>query len=361
MSSLQSLRDRLNAVDRHILELAAERRRIVADIGRTKLESGTGTRDFDREKQVIEGGRAHARELELPEDLAEEILQTLIRSSLTQQESARISASNKGADRRALIIGGNGQMGRWFARFMASQGFAVDIADPTGVPDGFSALNDWQTADLDHDIIVVATPLAVSREVLNSLLQIRPPGLIFDIASLKSPLREPLRRLADAGLRVTSLHPMFGPDTELLSDRHIIFVDLGEAQATADARALFESTMARQVAMSLEDHDRLVAYILGLSHALNIAFFTALSESGEAADALADLSSTTFDAQLDVSRKVASENPHLYFEIQALNDYRAAPLRALSDAVNRLIDVVDSNDEAAFVRMMERGRRYFSR
>ena len=39
--------------------------------------------------------------------------------------------------------------------------------------------------------------------------------------------------------------------------------------------------------MSLDDHDRLIAYVLGLSHALNIAFFTALAESGEAAPKLA--------------------------------------------------------------------------
>ena len=44
------------------------------------------------------------------------------------------------------------------------------------------------------------------------------------------------------------------------------------------ARELFAPTMAEQVVMSLDDHDRLIAYVLGLSHALNIAFFTALAE-----------------------------------------------------------------------------------
>ena len=39
----------------------------------------------------------------------------------------------------------------------------------------------------------------------------------------------------------------------------------------------------RQMQMPLEEHDRVIAYVLGLSHALNIAFFTALAESGEAA------------------------------------------------------------------------------
>jgi chorismate mutase/prephenate dehydrogenase len=39
--------------------------------------------------------------------------------------------------------------------------------------------------------------------------------------------------------------------------------------------------MAEQTEMSVDDHDRLMAYVLGLSHALNLAFFTALAASGE--------------------------------------------------------------------------------
>src|SRR5205809_915202 len=142
--------------------------------------------------------------------------------------------------------------------------------------------------------------------------------------------------LKSHGCKVTSVHPMFGPDTELLSGRHVVFVDLGNEAALTGARELFASTMAEQVVMSLDEHDRLIAYVLGLSHALNIAFFTALAESGEAAPRLARMSSTTFDAQLEVASHVAQESPELYYEIQSLNDYGAESLEALSKAVERL-------------------------
>ena len=112
--------------------------------------------------------------------------------------------------------------------------------------------------------------------------------------------------------------------------------------------------------MSLDEHDRLIAYVLGLSHALNIAFFTALAESGEAAPRLAQLSSTTYDAQVDVATKVAGENPEMYFEIQNLNDYGRESLLALRRAVERIWDAVKSGDEAEFVGMMQRGREYLA-
>jgi chorismate mutase/prephenate dehydrogenase len=117
--------------------------------------------------------------------------------------------------------------------------------------------------------------------------------------------------------------------------------------------------MAQRVVMGLDEHDRLIAYVLGLSHALNIAFFTALAESGEAAPRLAQLSSTTFDSQMDVASRVAAESPDLYFEIQSLNQYGEESLLALQQAVERLIAAVQSKNGDAFAELMNRGRIYF--
>jgi chorismate mutase/prephenate dehydrogenase len=249
-------------------------------------------------------------------------------------------------------------MGAWFVNFLASQGFTVEVADPAPAAAGVTRVDDWRRTDLKHDYIVLATPLGITDAILRDLALRRPPGVIFDVGSLKSPLRAGLLALKSHGCRVTSVHPMFGPDTELLSGRHVVFVDLGNTAALESARALFAPTMAEQVVMSLDDHDRLIAYVLGLSHALNIAFFTALADSGEAAPRLARMSSTTFDAQLDVATRVAQESPELYYEIQSLNDYGAESLEALSQAVERLRTAVLSQDHHAFVALMSRGRDY---
>ena len=251
-------------------------------------------------------------------------------------------------------------MGAWFTQFLGSQGFAVQVADPAGAPAGVPVVADWRgLTDLDsYDFIVVATPLGLSGGILSELALRRPRGVVFDLGSLKSPLRGGLNALKAAGVKVTSLHPMFGPSTELLSDRHVIFVDMGSPEALAAARELFSATMAEQVVMGLDEHDRLIAYVLGLSHALNIAFFTALAESGEAAPRLARLSSTTFDAQLDVASAVAEESPELYFEIQALNDYGAESLEALAKAVDQVRSAVLMRDFPAFQRLMQQGLAY---
>src|SRR5580704_10937260 len=334
--NLDDLRTALTDLDGQLLELVARRQALSEQVAAVKRATGRPTRDFGREREVILRGRTTAERLKISPDLAESLLRQLIQSSLTTQEQARVAAQAHGSGKRALVIGGHGKMGGWFADFVA----------------------DWQTDALDFDVIVLATPLSATADLLQVLARRAPRGLVFDLGSLKTPLRAGLTALVKAGCRVTSVHPMFGPDTELLSGRHVIFIDLGDKEALARAQELFAPTMAERVVMDLDEHDRLIAYVLGLSHALNIAFFTALADSGEAAPRLARLSSTTFDSQLEVASRVAAESPDLYFEIQSSNDYGNESLLALQKAVERLVATVRSKNAQEFTALMTRGRAY---
>jgi len=378
--TLDELRRRLDGLDRQLLEIIAARQAASREIAQVKRSTGYPTRDYRREREVIVGAREDAAALGVPPDTAEAIMRLLIRSSLTTQERASVAAHGSGSGRSALVIGGAGKMGGWFAAFLISQGFDVEIADPralraggdgdgdggggggggagAGAGAGMKAIVDWRDSDLAHDFIVVAAPLAATNHILQQLGERRPRGVVFDLGSLKTPLRTGLAALQAAGVAATSLHPMFGPDTELLSQRHVIFIDLGHADALTQARALFAPTMAEQVVMGLDEHDRLIAYVLGLSHAVNIAFFTALVESGAAAPKLLTLSSTTFDAQFDIASQVAQESPELYYEIQRLNDFGAESLDALARAVEALRGAVAAADQGRFSALMRSGRDY---
>jgi chorismate mutase/prephenate dehydrogenase len=359
--TLDELRKRLSEVDQELVSVIAARQKIVAEIGAHKIQNAVPTRDYEREREVLKAAHDRALALGFEPELAEQIMELLIRASLTHQEQTRVAAQTSGAGKRVLIIGGAGKMGAWFAHFLSSQGFAIEVADPSGAQVPFVRVTNWHDSPLDHDLIIVATPMKIAGDVLKELAQRRPHGVVIDIGSLKSPLRAGLEALVAAGCKVTSMHPMFGPDTRLLSGRHVVFCDVGVPEATREARALFASTMAEQIEMSVDDHDRLMAYVLGLSHALNLAFFTALAESGELVPRLQRMSSTTFDAQLRVASLVARDNPHLYFDIQTLNDYGTAALQALRAATERIERLVAARDEAGFVELMAAGRRYLEK
>jgi chorismate mutase/prephenate dehydrogenase len=357
---LDAVRAELAGLDREILKLAARRRDLAERVGTLKEATGSPTRDFSQERVVLERARAAADELGLPSRLSDGLMRLLIAHSLRTQEQQRIQRSDAGSGQSVLVIGGTGRMGRWFVDFLSTQGFRVEVADPAGSVEGFGWYEDWETADLTHDFIIIAAPLRPSAAILTRIAELKPEGVVFDVGSLKSPLAGPLRELSDSGVRVTSVHPMFGPDTDMLSGKHVVLVDVGNAEATNLVKRLFSSTMANVVEMSLEDHDRLIALVLGLSHALNISFFSTLAASGESTERLARLSSTTFDEQLRVASRVAVENPHLYFEIQHLNQFGPEVLDLLKKTVSALEHAVVSGDEDAFAEMMEAGRAYLN-
>ncbi len=80
----------------------------------------------------------------------------------------------------------------------------------------------------------------------------------------------------------------------------------------------------------------------------------------EAAPRLAQLSSTTYDAQVDVATRVAAESPDMYFEIQHLNDYGRESLLALRGAVEKLWQSVSTGDAPEFVGDDAAGREYLA-
>jgi chorismate mutase/prephenate dehydrogenase len=354
---LVKLRQRLDAIDDSILDLAAERQAIVTTISAHKLRTGSPLRHYEREAEIIDRGTARAEELGMSPRLARDMLEMLIHHSLENQETHKLVSSDHGSGQRALVIGGMGRMGGWMVNFLDMMDFEVDVADKSEEPGEFRRVDDWESHVGDYDLIVVAVTLRPSNEILHRLAELKPGGLVFDIGSLKSPMRSGLDALASAGCKVCSVHPMFGPNDVGLSGRHILFVDVGNPQALEEARELFAHTAAECVDLSLDEHDEVMAWVLGLSHMLNVAFAGALAKSGEAVPLLRQISSSTFDAQLKVAAQVVSENPHLYFEIQQGNDRTEEVLSHFRRVLDELHRAVNENDEAAWTETMSQANR----
>ncbi len=354
---LLELRQRLDVIDSRIVELIAERQAVVTTIGKHKLKTGLPLRHYEREREVIERGVARAETLGLEGTVARDILQTLIHHSLSNQETHKLVSSDHGQGRRALVIGGLGRMGVWMSRYLDMVGYRVDVADRVAADSPFQQVDDWQAVVYDYDLIVVATPLRPSNDILLRLAELKPDCLVFDIGSLKSPMREGLDAMRNNGCRVCSVHPMFGPNDVGLSGRHILFVDVGDAEAIAEARALFAHTAADCVELSLEEHDEVMAWVLGLSHLVNIAFAGALAQSGEAVPLLKQISSSTFNAQLNVATQVVSENPHLYYEIQQGNVNTAQVSKHFRKVLDELVKAVVDEDEEVFIQLMRSARQ----
>ena len=347
MTLLDALRQEIQETDRELLALAARRIALARQVGEEKRRTDLPVVDYAQERIVLERARAAADATGLDPQVAETILTALIRGAVSAQDRDRVRRASVGVGKTAVVVGGEGRMGRWFVRFLADQGFASGALDIRGSEDE----NEWARQALPTaDLVVNATPPGATAVLYDNWVTNPPAGVIADISSIKTPLIGPIRRLQEAGARVASLHPMFGPSVVLLRDCDVVICDTGDVAAAAVVEQLFQLTTARLLHLPLDEHDRLMADVLTLAHATVIAFALALPETP------VPVRSTTLGALQSLSSALMRESPDVYYEIQALNPNSASALGRLADAISRVSSAVSSRDAQEFRSLMDEGR-----
>lgn len=353
MAGLDDVRERISRLDEELVDLVEQRVAAAREAGKTKRDSGSGIRDYDVERRVVDRMGERFDDRGLDRQMGEDLARLLIGEALRVQEADGMRPA-KGSRGRALIVGGAGQMGTWLAHFLNGVGYEVIVHDIAGPLEGFPYTTDARGTAENVDLVIVSTPPAATADVLEALTGV--DALIMDVASLKGPITETLQEMAKTQ-RVTSVHPLWGPGTRVLSDKNVIVLDCGNEAANEGARELFELTAANIVEMSLAQHDAAMALTLGLPHALNLTYAEVLTESGYPFAELEACGGPTFLKQTDVAAEVARENPELYRQIQALNAETPGIYEALHDALDRLDDRLDEPE--AFTDAVTSYRDYF--
>ena len=254
--------------------------------------------------------------------------------------------------RRICIIGGNGKMGGMMARLL--EGNEVAIIDP-------NAGNGLILEDSsNYEVVIVSVPISATRDTLLKLDGICRDQLIFDISSLKSPFLDILKDMG-ARRRVCSVHPMFGPGIKSVQGRNMILCDCGSMDAVNDVASLFEGCGMSMRRMDVAMHDEYMSYVLGLSHAVNIAFFRVLEQSGIPFQDFQSVSSTTFEKMMDTNISVALEDPRLYYEIQHLNVGCERMWIEFAKAVDDVKNASLNPNPEDFIKIMNDGRMFFTK
>lgn len=347
-NELEEVRRRIRQLDAELVDRAAERVRLARRVGEIKRAAGRPVIDYAQERRVLDAAAAAAEERGLGRAVAEDLMARLIRAAVTIQEEDGLRHAGTGRGKHAVVVGGAGRMGRWFASFLEAQGWGVSVVDPAAPGDEDERGRQRLPG---ADLVVAATPPGRTAAAYREWSEAPPAGVVVDIASIKTPLVEPIRRLQAAGARVASIHPMFGPQAVLLRGADVVVCDTGDEAATGVVEALFAPTTAHLVRLPLEEHDRLMADLLSLAHATAIAFALALPAAEH------PVRSTTFQALERLAAAVVRESPDVYYEIQAENPHSAAAVAKLRAALDRLAAVLGEGDRAAFGDLLAEGRR----
>lgn len=352
---LDALRSEMDRIDKELVALLSRRGEVAREIGLTKRKDGLKLRDPAREKKVIAKMASQAGALGADKRLAKEAAKLLISDAVAiQKATTELPLEGK----KALVVGGAGHMGGWTCRFLSNRGAKVRVWDPRGKRPGYPRAKAFEAAVSDSDIIVVASPLGVCQEELRKVVEAEPRGVVMDICSVKSHISSTLRMAAANGVKVASVHPMFGPRAASPKGLNVIVCDCGSREATETARRLFKGSGAKVVELYLEEHDRLMAYILGLSHLTALMFGAATSSSGKKASELRGVQGTSFAKLAELAEEVSGESRRTYYCIQALNPHTREVFEAAERALCELKEAAASSDHEKFTSLMESTRQH---
>jgi len=355
-TEIARLRDEIAEVDREIIGLVAKRLDLAAQVGSEKKILGRPLRDQRAEDRVRARLLAEATKREISPSFGEGLAQLLIEESLRRQESVRSLAS---LHQRVLVVGGAGRMGRWLCRFFRSRGWDVVVNDIAGPLDGFPFEPNLQKGVQGADVIAVSVPMSASAEILRSITVLKPKGLVFDVCSLKAPIEGELRAMGRSGLRIASVHPLFGPNLWPISSGSITFSDCGNSKAVLEARELFRASGATFVDISLERHDESMAFLLGLSHLCLLTFARCVAESPFDFAGLTSPAGTTFSRLSIAAAGLLADPPTLLRDIQALNPHTPLIHRRIRETLDEWENATAS-EGSDFLHLVRQTRMDFS-
>ena len=260
---------------------------------------------------------------------------------------------------KVAIIGGAGKMGKWIARFLLAE--KIDVILIGSNVERLSAarqeLHVEGTTDLgavsQADLIIISVPIATFEAIVKELGRFVIKGqTVIDITSVKTMPVEVMHRYLP-GCLVLGTHPVFGPGAEGLTGHNVVLTPTSDSEkALAEQAKSFLGKRGAQVKlMTPAEHDRLMAFVLGLAHYIAIV-------SGDTLlglDNLADMklaSGVTFRVLMTLVASVLGEDPSLYASIQTnLPDLPAIEAEFINKA-SQWAELVKQKDSPQFIRRM---------
>jgi prephenate dehydrogenase len=262
---------------------------------------------------------------------------------------------------RIAIIGGSGKMGHWFTRFLLQEGYEVII---TGRNEdklkrahqrlGVEVTTDNIAAVKKAGAVILSVPIENFDSVVAQIgSHIQPEQIIMDITSVKAFPVAIMHQHIKSGL-VLGAHPVFGPGAKDITHRSFILTPTNQQEEALaqKVKQYLEAREARVTLMSPEEHDEVMAVVLGLAHFIAIAAADTLLSS-ERLKQMGSIGGVTFKLLLTLTESVISEDPEFYASLQMHLPKLAEIERSFQEKVKNWADLVASKDKPQFARRMK--------
>jgi chorismate mutase/prephenate dehydrogenase len=308
---LLALRDELARKDAQIIDLLAERMRVIREVARVKADAGLPSFDREREGAHLDDLVARAEDAGVPDDLVRDVFARLFAASRLDQ---RRFAQTRATERFSIgVVGGTAGMGAFLARVFFAGGFSVETM---GAGEGPPA----EEIAARSDLVIVAVPIHVTVDVAKRIApHVRPGACIIDVTSIKRAPLAAMLEAAPAGVDVVGTHPMFGPHG-VDFDRQKVVLCRGRGDTWFPrVKALYEAFGADTIEATAEEHDAQMALIQVLVHEKTLVLGSVLERLDADLDRSLQFASPIYRTELAMIGRMFSQQAELYADILTVN------------------------------------------
>lgn len=242
-----------------------------------------------------------------------------------------------------VLIYGMGGMGQFFKNFFTSRGYLTS---------GYDIVEERREVNLEdipkYDVIFLCVPMDSVAESIDTIGKYAKNPLLVDISSIKENV---LHHLDKSGFDYLSIHPMFGPDSEIgLSN--IIIVEKSERDEEKVILEEFRKAGAVLSYLPREEHDRKMAEIQGIAHFILLSMANFLNGRFGKEDLV--YASPIFSVLYKLSSRILNQDWKMYYLIQK----NAETLR--KEYLNETARLEEKlHDESQFREVFEKLKPYF--
>ncbi|MDR2764154.1 MAG: prephenate dehydrogenase/arogenate dehydrogenase family protein [Tannerella sp.] len=242
-----------------------------------------------------------------------------------------------------ILILGAGKMGAFFTDLLSfDHEVAVLEKDPRRLRFIYNAVrmqSPEEIREFDPSLAINCVTLNHTIEAFEEILPfLKPACIISDVASVKTNLQA---FYSACGLPYVSTHPMFGPTFANLGNlekENTILIREGDYLGKIFFKDLYDRLKLNVFEYTFEEHDRVVAYSLGIPFASTLVFAATMEHQ--------DAPGTTFKRHMKIARGLLSEDDYLLTEI-LFNPRTPRQIERIQQELSDLQDMIRRRDTVA--------------
>ncbi|MEM2856757.1 MAG: prephenate dehydrogenase/arogenate dehydrogenase family protein [Candidatus Nitrosocaldaceae archaeon] len=222
-----------------------------------------------------------------------------------------------------IAIIGTGKMGSLFARYFKEK-YCVYVYDKYGtnveklVKEGVKEITLEELKEIDYVILSVSLENMIDtlKEVV---CYMKRGSILIEISSIKHSIYKIMKELyKEYGVRMISLHPLFGQGIKSMNDAKFVLVPVvNYEEEEKTVSSLFPN--AKIIKMDAKEHDKAMAIILGLTHLVNFIFVKSIID--EDYNKLKEIGGTTFKLNSILLESIMNDAPNLTIQLLTLNPF----------------------------------------